>query len=172
MSGFRLLLPVLFATLTGCGTVHNLKAHPDEVGMICPRPAPMGGVTRSALAAAFFPPIGIVEMGKGTAQFARGDFKEGADVWNHGAKLFCFGIGAWFDTPVSLVADVVTLPLAYARMKSYPWAMKWGDQQPNYVKPDKPDSKDDPPSKSEEPNPIPASIPEIPIAPIPVPQEK
>jgi uncharacterized protein YceK len=129
----RILAPILFVGLTGCGTVNNLKAHPEAVGMFCPTPFPMGGVTRSALLATLGPPFGFAGMSQGTAKIVKGDFKEGAEAWTTGAKLFCFGIGAWVDVPLSLVGDVVTLPLAYARMKAYPWAMSWGDQKPNVV---------------------------------------
>jgi hypothetical protein len=42
-----------------------------------------------------------------------------------GAKLTGLGILAILDTPCSLVADVATAPIAFARQHEYPWATWW-----------------------------------------------
>jgi hypothetical protein len=50
--------------------------------------------------------------------------------------------GLWslaVDAPLSLVGDVVTFPIAYARSQRAPWAMWWGSQSssPQPADPDK-----------------------------------
>jgi hypothetical protein len=44
-----------------------------------------------------------------------------------GLMLAGAGLIAIADTPVSLVGDILTLPIAYARHQEYPWATWWGN---------------------------------------------
>lgn len=37
---------------------------------------------------------------------------------------------ACVDIPLSLIGDVLTLPVVYARVRREPWATNWGEQWP------------------------------------------
>jgi uncharacterized protein YceK len=125
-------LLLLIATQSGCGTLWNLKAPPasDEPARLgifdsgnC---VPMGGVARSATLAAgsmTFSPSNLVDTEW------RAYCGEQMPPDSLKANLFIGTLGALaiVDTPLSLVGDVVTLPLAIGREKQQPWATWWGE---------------------------------------------
>lgn len=117
-----LLCAIRLACLpSGCGTVVNLNAPPPP-GLPSMGPNtcfPFGGVTRSALLGTCAIPMGLcgaVHMDGGIEEM--------------GVGLLWVGTGAvaLVDAPLSLVGDLVTLPIAYARREGAPWATSWGDQ--------------------------------------------
>jgi uncharacterized protein YceK len=123
---FLALIPL---ALTGCGTVHNLKDSPNGPMFIgTGRCYPFGGVTRSSLLAVMGPPFGLGETIKGDIAICRGDFDSGFDQVGNGLFLTAAGLGAIIDTPLSLVGDILTFPIAYARSKEYAWATWWGEK--------------------------------------------
>ncbi len=95
----------LATLLCGCGTVGNLMAPHSTSAASHERPwscKPFGGVQTSV----------------------------------KGATVLAFEVGnvplammSTLDVPFSLVGDVVTLPVAYARQQGAPWATWWGVQQ-------------------------------------------
>ncbi|MBY0230664.1 MAG: hypothetical protein K2W96_15365 [Gemmataceae bacterium] len=106
-----LLLALIIAT--GCGTVVNLtdpaRNTPNMIPNTC---TPFGGVARSACLGGFGTTVGA-------ADFCTGNVAEGA-------VLLPVGIGGLIDSPLSLVGDLLTLPIAYARQQGHPWASWWG----------------------------------------------
>jgi uncharacterized protein YceK len=118
---WRLLWGVAFLQ-TGCGTVWNLEAPPPP-GLPCIEIGPstcfpMGGVTRSAC-------LGMIGIPIGLATGIAGDSLE-----DRGNGLLLAGAAtvSLIDVPLSLVGDLVTLPVAYARYQGAPWATWWGEQ--------------------------------------------
>src|SRR5262245_37476386 len=121
-SRFRLLSwAVGLACLqTGCGTFVNLNAPPPPAPP-CIGPStcfPLGGAARSALLGCF----GTV-CGLDGALHAQSIEEAGQGLLMAGA-----GTVAIVDTPLSLIGDLVTLPIAYARRQEASWATWWGDQ--------------------------------------------
>lgn len=49
-------------------------------------------------------------------------------MWWRSTGCFCLGIASFADVPVSLFADIVTLPLACACNEGVPWATCWGEE--------------------------------------------
>jgi uncharacterized protein YceK len=130
MRGFQLsyLMLVLFAQ-TGCGTLVNLwdpPKGPQMLGTGCCYP--FGGVTRSGYLAGGGPIVGVGEVISGNVTLCKGEFGTGFEEIGAGLFLFSAGLVAIADTPLSLVGDVLTWPIAYAREKEYPWATWWGRQ--------------------------------------------
>ncbi len=123
------VLTFVLLTLTGCGTIHNLKDPPDGhtyVGMgSC---YPFGGVTRSGLLACAGPPLGVVQVVSGNASICRGEIVSGAEELGSGMALTSMGLLAIADTPLSLVGDVVTLPIVYARTRKSWWTTSWSEE--------------------------------------------
>jgi len=118
---WRLLWGVAFLQ-TGCGTVWNLEALPPpgppgiEIGpSTC---FPMGGVTRSACLGMLGIPIGL----------ATGVAGDGFEERGNGLLLAGAATVSLIDVPLSLVGDLITLPVAYARNQGAPWATWWGEQ--------------------------------------------
>ena len=112
----RLLPITLLLGLAGCGTVYNLNAPPHVSGPVvgpelnC---VPFGGVVRSGFCGVYGPLYGVWNL----------MYKDPVE----GGKWFGLGVLAWADLPISLVGDVVTFPVAYARWKEAPWATWWGE---------------------------------------------
>lgn len=125
MRPLRLLMGIAFAALaglTGCGTVHNLKSpstvDPSAMTMGLPCTCtPFGGVLRSGMLG-----FGGTQVGGASILFG--------DISDSSVSLLALGILAWPDVPLSLVGDVVTFPVAYARSKGEPWATWWGESSP------------------------------------------
>jgi uncharacterized protein YceK len=107
----------------GCGTMANLTAPPTAPtvyrGMGPTACEPFGGVTRS------------IDLG---GMCLAGGLTTGYENLGQGGLILGTGMVAAgsvilaVDTPLSLVADVVTLPLVYARREGMPWATWWGEQ--------------------------------------------
>ena len=77
----------------------------------------------------FFPPMGVYSVVGGGVMIPCGyDVKESFKVIGDGLWFTGFGIGAIVDVPLSLIGDVLTWPIAYARRNRHPWATWWGDQ--------------------------------------------
>jgi hypothetical protein len=70
----------------------------------------------------------LAETFGGTRTICKGEFREGGKEVGHGLRLTLDGLGAWVDLPLSIAGDILTLPVAYARQKQYPWATSWGDK--------------------------------------------
>jgi uncharacterized protein YceK len=134
----RLLFVILFPTFVGCGTINNLEAPPPPGPPSFGIPTscfPLGGIARTGLLAVAGPQLGV------------GWILEGRIL--EGGGLFGLGVLAWVDIPFSLVGDVVTLPLAYARSKGEPCATWWGKQE---VMVRRPTATDTPPATDEIPS--------------------
>ena len=122
MRPLRLLMGTAFAALAGlagCGTVHNLKSpstvDPSAITMGLPCTCtPFGGVLRSGMLG-----LGGTQVGGASILFG--------DISDSSVSLLALGILAWPDVPLSLVGDVITYPVAYARSKGEPWATWWGE---------------------------------------------
>jgi hypothetical protein len=116
-----LFVAAIAALPTGCGTVVNLRspppaqAHPGIGPTAC---TPFGGVLRSGLLGGFGLVCGVFG---GWSEIGNGGLLQGA-------ALAGMGVLAVADTPLSLVGDVVTLPIAAARAREAAWATWWGDQ--------------------------------------------
>jgi uncharacterized protein YceK len=122
-------LPLLLFTVTGCGTFKNLKDPSDGTVFICDGCCyPFGGVTRSGTLAVMGPPIGLGGVISGNIALTQGDFGSGFEQIGNGTYLTAAGLLAIADTPLSLVGDVLTFPLAYARSNGYSWATWWGEK--------------------------------------------
>lgn len=130
-----LAVALLVASSAGCGTMHNLFAPPDPVPGppyigsgpgIC---VPFGGVARSALLGTAGPLIGPGQVIWGGIKVFGGDpLEEGVKQIGGGLWFTACGLAAIVDTPVSLVGDIATFPIAYARHKHHPWATWWGTE--------------------------------------------
>ncbi len=120
--------PWLFLSATlaclpgGCGTIHNLKAPPQPClpAMYPTTCFPFGGVTRSAMLGYAGTVIGGFSVGGAVVTMKSEEILPAAG-------LMGLGLGALVDTPLSLVGDIVTLPIAYARSKGARWATWWGE---------------------------------------------
>jgi hypothetical protein len=119
---------------SGCGTMHNLMAPPEgdrsqprEIGLadgpgIC---VPFGGVMRSAVLGFCGTPFGVsTVIASGIDLVGGGDPKQ-FEHMGAGMRLAGAGLIAIADTPLSLVGDLATWPLAYARETQQPWATWW-----------------------------------------------
>ena len=117
----------------GCGTLHNLSAPPPSqaqpgvpLGTGAGACVPFGGVARSALLGLGTPTAMIAVLNsEGKVIRGAGD-DEALRQIGGGLMLAGAGLIAIADTPVSLVGDILTLPIAYARHQEYPWATWWG----------------------------------------------
>jgi hypothetical protein len=143
MQSFRFgFLAFVIPFCAGCGTFHNLKSQPDgQSYMGFGECRPFNGVIQSTVAACILPPAGLSKVIEGDKAVFKGDFDKGFDKIGDGLYCLSIGVLAWPDMPLSLCGDIVTYPLAYARSKQYPWALKWGDKSD--------DSKKSMPSESE-----------------------
>jgi hypothetical protein len=63
----------------------------------------------------------------GNVALCQGEFVSGFQQIGQGLLMTSAGLGAIVDIPLSLAADIVTFPVAYARYKEYPWATWWGE---------------------------------------------
>ena len=130
-------LAILLLTIcssAGCGTMHNLFAPPEAVpgpyiGSGPGRCGPFGGVARSAALGMVGPLVGPGEVIRGELTLLRdGEIKDGFTQMRNGLWFTACGLGALVDTPVSLVGDIATFPIAYAHKNHHPWATWWGVQ--------------------------------------------
>jgi uncharacterized protein YceK len=129
MSTFRFALLASVLTSTGCGTVCNLTDPPDGKRFMGTGECyPFGGVVRSGLLSFFGPPMGTVGLVSGPAEICQGNFSTGFEQFGTGLWLTGSGLVAIADVPLSLVGDVLTLPIVYARRNREPWATWWGQQ--------------------------------------------
>lgn len=129
MSNFaRILFGMMAFCNAGCGTLVNLNAPPpDKAPPQCMVPAsctPFGGVLRSGMGGIFLPVIGLASVP--SDEIGKGGIIKGAAVSVAGVYMLIV------DTPMSLVGDVITFPLACARSNGQPWALIWGDQGSDY----------------------------------------
>jgi uncharacterized protein YceK len=128
-----LLCAVGLSLASGCGTVFNLKAPPPlgppEPGSPYYRALPesigpstcfpFGGITRSAFSSGFCTYMGLCgATGVG-----------GIEQIGPGLVMTGAGLVSVIDMPLSLVGDLVTLPVACARWQGAPWATWWGERQ-------------------------------------------
>ena len=123
------LLALVLTTVSGCGTFHNLQDRPVGpmfIGTGCCYP--FGGTVRSGLLAFGGPPCGAAEVINGNVALTQGELGPGLKQVGHGMLMTAAGLGAIVDIPLSLAGDIVTLPVAYARSKEYPWATWWGEK--------------------------------------------
>jgi uncharacterized protein YceK len=118
-----MLIACAVVSAAGCGTVMNLADSPgggSKTAVVPESCYPFGGVHRSAM-------LGVFGVGSGPMSVYNGVFGAGdSQSALFQAGLFVVGVGALIDTPVSLVGDIVTLPVAYAREQEAPWASWWG----------------------------------------------
>jgi hypothetical protein len=130
-----LLVAALACVQSGCGTLLNLCSPPTAP----PPPAipyepfrmpdtcfPFGGVARSVSAGATGT-IGGMFVGANRA--GRGGILLGTGLFAVGAVVLAV------DAPLSLIGDVVTWPIAQARMDGTSWATWWSKQSEKEVKP-------------------------------------
>ncbi len=139
------LLTLLLTTLSGCGTIFNLKDRPVGpmfVGTGCCYP--FGGTVRSGLLAVMGPPCGLGEVINGNITITQGELGTGLKQVGNGLLITAAGLGAIVDCPLSLAGDIVTFPLAYARSKEYPWATWWGEKSLNLRPMAEPEDADKP----------------------------
>ncbi len=113
------------ALQSGCGTLENLQAPPGRE----PTEGPMkycgphtcfafGGITRT-----YWGSDWLVRAGANSLD------KIEVDHLLVGTGAITAGVGFLaVDGPLSLVGDVLTLPVAYARSQEQPWATWWGTQ--------------------------------------------
>lgn len=103
----------------GCGTFTNLTAPPAGKAPpgIATNCAPLGGTFRSLFVGGAFVGQGLGEM----TEVGKGGILKGSGKVLAGTYLVAV------DTPLSLVGDVVTFPIAQARYEDRPWATWWGD---------------------------------------------
>jgi hypothetical protein len=103
-----LLLCAVLAVFTGCSSVNNLCLPPTHTtgffGAGVTSCEPFGGVRNSVVCAEFFLGYGYLVP----------------------VSVAILAV----DTPLSLMADVLTWPIAQARQRKEPWATWWGDQDP------------------------------------------
>jgi uncharacterized protein YceK len=114
-------LPLLAAVLavlpSGCGTFVNLTAPPGPPVGILSNCAPFGGAVRSGM-------LGMICLGGGLE--GQGEFGQGRILVSTG--LMAAGVALLaVDAPLSLLGDVLTLPVASARYNAEPWASWWGE---------------------------------------------
>jgi hypothetical protein len=107
--GRSVVAALVAGVLSGCGTLGNLFAPPETsvpLGRCTMAPdscVPFGGVGRSMV-------LGAMCLGTGV--------------------MAPVGVGVLLvDAPLSLVGDVVTLPVVYACQSGAPWATWWGSQK-------------------------------------------
>jgi hypothetical protein len=124
------MILLLVPSQTGCGTMCNLHAPPPAEGDSVGRGncMPFGGFGRSMTMSAGVP-IGIYMICDSEVRLVRGEDPE-EKLKTIGLCTLMTGAGlvAIADVPVSLAGDIVTLPLAQARLHREPWATWWGDQ--------------------------------------------
>jgi uncharacterized protein YceK len=117
-----LFVLVLACTPIGCGTIVNLTAPPKAAtayrGMGPTECEPFGGVSRSFMLGGLCMAGGLT--GGGGASPLGLLLAPGMVIG--GAAILAV------DTPLSLVGDVVTLPVVFARMQGAPWATWWGNR--------------------------------------------
>jgi uncharacterized protein YceK len=125
-------LAFLVTTQSGCGTFYNLNASIDgnpwkEIDQGRLGCAPMGGVTRSAVLACDCVVNGSRELVENQCKEFRGEATE-QDREN---SKFYLGLGLYaiVDTPCSLVADVLTLPVVAARYCEHSWETWWNEHE-------------------------------------------
>lgn len=118
---FSLVAAFVSAT-AGCGTCANLTAPPPErapslsIGITDCRT--FGGVGRSLFGGVVCTAFGPLSH---SDEIGRGGLVKGAGTTLGGIYLLVI------DTPLSLVGDIVTYPIARARRDQEPWALSWGD---------------------------------------------
>jgi hypothetical protein len=130
-----LLVAALACVQSGCGTLVNLCSPPTvpttpgvvQCGFRFPETCfPLGGCARSTMLGGF----GVVGgLGIGSDQPGPAELLLGAGMCTAGALVLIV------DTPLSLVGDVVTWPIAQARMDGASWATWWGKQSRKESKP-------------------------------------
>jgi uncharacterized protein YceK len=111
------VIAVLSCFQMGCGTVVNLTANPqNESSFNSTTCYPMGGVTRALINGGVWTATGP------TFPFAEGDFGENLLLAGEytGAGIAELVI----DAPLSFVADMLTLPLAYSKYQGNSYATK------------------------------------------------
>jgi hypothetical protein len=128
-------IAVIALAQSGCGTMHNLMAHPknepreepyEGLGSGPGDCVPFGGVARSAVLGFFGTPTGIsVMIGEGIGIVEGDDTALALQRIGNGMMLAAAGLIAIADTPLSLAGDVVTWPVANARETQQPWATWW-----------------------------------------------
>jgi hypothetical protein len=107
----------------GCGTMANLTAPPAGTttyrGLGPTTCEPFGGVTRSFVTGGLCLASGLTA---GFDDIGQGGLLRGTGLVAAGSVILAV------ETPLSLVGDVATLPIAYARRDGMAWATWWGDQ--------------------------------------------
>jgi uncharacterized protein YceK len=119
-----LIVAVICCTSVGCGTLHNLDA-PAMTTQVYIGPstcAPLGGFARSALLGGFGTAAGVQGTAVSGWTLLQGDVSDGCKGIGDGLWLTGVGLGSLVDTPISLAADIVTLPVVIARRQQQPWA--------------------------------------------------
>lgn len=117
--------PVLFAALllaaAGCGTIMNLHAPPEPTsayrGMGPTSCEPLGGVNRAAVMGGLTFASGLESLNQGPGE---GRMLTGIGLLGAGTVILAV------DTPLSLVGDMLTLPVVNARRNHEEWASWWG----------------------------------------------
>ena len=130
-------IALLTLSLTGCGTINNLLDSPKGplfAGTGCCYP--FGGALRSGMLAFMGPPMGVAGIVEGDIKVMNGEPASGFQLIGTGSLFALGGLGAIADAPVSLCADLLTLPIVYARMQECPWATWWGKESLDFRPPD------------------------------------
>jgi hypothetical protein len=137
-------LGLVAATQMGCGTFANLYAPPDPLppdGLPAIGPTscvPYGGAARSGIVGVLGTSVAVWGIGEGIAQPGQvweGGPKEGFRRIGETMGVAGYGVAALIDTPLSLVGDTITWPIAHARQQGHPWATWWGDEARSSAEP-------------------------------------
>jgi hypothetical protein len=123
-----LLIASVLLGMTGCGTFQNLMAPPatpDTIPMMGINTCePFGGAGRSLFAGCVWTLFGTCgwghEIGQGGLLIGTGSVCAGA-------------LALTLDAPLSLLGDVLTLPIVHARKNGEPWATWWGEQPGKFL---------------------------------------
>lgn len=120
------LTALLFLAAAGCGTVMNLHAPPEPTsnyrGMGPTACEPLGGVNRAAVMGGLTFASGLESLNQGPGE---GRMLTGIGLLGAGTVILAV------DTPLSLVGDMLTLPVVNARRNHEPWASWWGPNAAN-----------------------------------------
>jgi hypothetical protein len=110
------------SAFAGCGTLVNLMSRPGHADG-----EPYVAGTPEASCTVF----GGAELSAG---YAMSGYLKGAMCLSNGdpagLAMVAIGTAAMVDANISLVGDIVTLPVAYARQQNLPWASWWFPRVP------------------------------------------
>lgn len=124
------ILAIFTAFTTGCGTLVNLHDSPKHqpMMMVPQSTIPMGGTLRSTVVAVVGTPLSFSGAMQNTKALVTGKYDGDLKSFLTPVAAMPLCMLGFVDIPLSLVGDIVTLPIAFARMNEHQWATWWGKE--------------------------------------------